>query len=156
MKRAEGFVRLLYLAPPLAAAFILPGAAGRPIGAGVAFAILAAYARIAALLSDAEGFERTLLFAELLPFFAYCEALAGGHGLGPALIATAEAAAAGAALLLAESLSRLERRSSLAAVAFIAIAAGAGAAMERARPAPFLGCCAVVLAIGAYGRKRAL
>lgn len=155
MRSPEFMLRLLYSAPLLFAALVLPGAPDGLVGQGLAFALLAAYARLVALVADVDGLEESLLFAELVPFFAYYEALKGSRSLGPALLATAQAACAGAVLLFVESLARDARRRAVAAAAFIAAAVAAGFALERVSPAPFLGGCALIAAICAYARMRA-
>lgn len=162
MRAAEGSLRLLYHAPLLGAALLLPGSLASPPAAGLAFAVAAAYARTAALASGASALEEALLLAETLPYLAYCAVFAGGARSGAALLSLAECAVAGAALLLAEFLvldeerrARLDGLGRAAAATVFAIAAAlCGIAMALTPAAAFLGAAAAVGLLCAYAIRR--
>jgi len=162
MKAAEGLFRLLYHLPLLGAALLMQGGLDAAPPAGLAFAVAAAYARLAALGSGASILEQALLMAETLPYLAFAAVFAGGADKLGALVKVAEFAAAGALLAAAELFladdARRDRMDSLGKAAtatlFIAAAAGAGFAIERVGPAPLLGAAAGLTALFAYAVRR--
>jgi len=162
MRAAKVLGRLLYHAPPFAAAVVATFALRSPPAPGLAFALAAAYARLCALAAGSPPREEALLLAELLPFLAYCRVFAGGAEAVRVIPLLAESALAGAALLLAEALafdgarrSRLDSlgRASLAG-AFVLAAALAALAMDRLPVPTFLGAAALVACLCGYASRR--
>lgn len=162
MKAAETLFRITFHAGLLAAAVLTQALLRSPPAAGLVFALAAAYARIAALGAGASILEEALLLAETMPFVAFCSVFSGGVEAARALLALAEAAAAGTALLSIESLVQDDRArgrldglgKAAMATAFVAAAALAGLAMEHLRAAPLLGAAATVSALCAYAKRR--
>ncbi|HOX32741.1 MAG TPA: hypothetical protein PLB91_10440 [Spirochaetales bacterium] len=150
MRGARALRKLLFLAPLSAAALLAAALPGGPGGAGLSFAAIAAYVRVCAQFAGASGGEEALLFAEALPFLAFCLARFARGGPAGALLAAAEAVAILAALLLAEAAARAERRPLAAAFLFVALAAAGGAALELARPATLLGAALLLALVAGY------
>jgi len=146
--------QLLYAALPLWALASLPYAPGGAISPALIFIACSLYARMAAVAGKLGGFEESLLFVQLLPFFAYATGFLSGSSAGATLLLSAQAAGLWAALLWIESLLARGSTAFSVALPFLAAACAGGFALVTLPAAATLGLCALALVICANVQAR--
>jgi hypothetical protein len=147
---------LLFHLPLLGAAAYFSAQPDRAVSSAYPLALLAAYARLAALVSGASGPEERRFFVQALPYFALFAASLGRLGALDTLLSCAAASAVAAALLSVEALLVKGPGNFAAALAFVAAASVAAFAASTLPVVATIGGSLSIAFLASYIARRRL